>query len=90
MYKRQVYRLNESNRTKNNQSESIYNETIRNESVDLGILSRGVAFYASPGELFSIPGFGGVYIAGDPEINPQLADFTTTADVIVLSQKRTT
>lgn len=29
---------------------------------------------------------GGVFIAGDQAINPQLVDFTSAADVVVLSQ----
>lgn len=38
-----------------------------------------------PGELFSIPGRGGVLIASDPKINPQIVDFTPTAVVMVIS-----
>ena len=37
-----------------------------------------------PGKLFSTPRHGGAFIAGEPEIRPQLVDFTSTAVVIIL------
>lgn len=39
-----------------------------------------------PGELLAIPGSGGVFVAGDSEISPRLVHFTSTADVMLLSE----
>ena len=41
-----------------------------------------------PEESFAIPGRRGVYIASDLEINPQLVDLTSKADVTLLSKYR--
>ena len=43
--------------------------------------------YISAGKRLTIPGSGGVFIAGDPEINPiyhQLVDFTSTVDDVTM------